>query len=59
MPIRVPVWFERVKTKGQLISEIVFDVLVSENATQKLLISAQESKKWSNYKIKALYNVII
>ena len=59
MPIRVPVWFERVKTKGQLISEIVFDVLVSENATQKLLISAQESKNWSDHKIKALYNVII
>ena len=40
-------------TKGQLISECLFDVL----NFPKSQISAQESKGWSNHTIQALYNV--
>ena len=40
--------------KGQLISERLFDVLNFPKKQRK--ISALESKKWSNHKIKAHYN---
>ena len=44
----------RTTAKGQLISECLFDVLnFPKNQRQ---ISALESKKWSNHKIKAHYN---
>ena len=43
--------------KGQLISECLFDVLNFPKKQQKIWqISALESKKWSNDKIKAHYN---
>ena len=41
-------------TKGQLISECLFDVLNFPKHRRKIRqISALESKKWSNHKIKA------
>ena len=44
-------------TKGQLISECLFDVLNFPKNQRKIWqISALESKKWSNHKIKAHYN---
>ena len=43
--------------KGQLISECLFDVLNFPKNQRKIWqISALESKKWSNHKIKAHYN---
>ena len=43
--------------KGQLISECLFDVLNFPKKQRKIWqISALESKKWSNHKIKAHYN---
>ena len=43
----------KIVTKGQLISELLFDVL---NFPKNRQISALESKKWSIHKIKANYN---
>ena len=45
--------------KGQLISEWIFDALNFPKNNNKIFwqISALESKKWSNHKIKALPNV--
>ena len=44
-------------TKGQLISECLFDVLNFPKNQRKIWqISALEYKKWSNHKIKAHYN---
>ena len=44
--------------KGQLISECPFEILDFPKIPPKnWQISALESKKWSNHKIKALYNV--
>ena len=44
-------------TKGQLISECLFGVLNFPKKHQRIWqISALESKKWSNHKIKAHYN---
>ena len=46
------------RSTGQLISEWNFDVLnVPETNKKVCQIIAQESKKWSNHKIKALHNV--
>ena len=46
-------------TKGQLISECLFDVLNFLKQQQKICqISALESKKWLNHKIKAYYDQI-
>ena len=45
-------------SKGQLISKCPFGVIVwTKIPTKKLTISALEFEKWSNHKIKALYNV--
>ena len=44
-------------TKGQVISECLFDVLNFPKTQRKILqISALEYKKWSNHKTKAHYN---
>ena len=44
-------------TKGQLISECLFDTLKFPKKTRKIRqISALEYKKWSNHKTKAHYN---
>ena len=45
--------------KGQLISKFPFGVIVWTKipTKKKLTISALEFEKWSNHKIKALYNV--
>ena len=44
--------------KGQLMSECPFEILDFPKIPQKIWqISALESGKWSNHKIKALYNV--
>ena len=45
---------EKEDTKGQLISECLFDFFFNFPKTQ-WKISAPESKKWSNHKIKTLY----
>ena len=46
--------------KGQLISECLFDMLNFPKNQRKIWqISALESKKWSNHKIKAPYSVFI
>ena len=47
----------RVRPKGQLISECPFGVLNFQKESTKyfLQISVEESKKWSNHKIKTLY----
>ena len=53
-PLRLIFWS---KIKGQLISECLFDVLDFPKNQRKIWqISALESKKWSNHKIKAHYN---
>ena len=45
-------------SKGQSISEYLFDVLYFPEKQLKIWqMSALESKKWSNHKIKAQYNV--
>ena len=45
-------------SKGQLISKYPFGVIVwTKKPTKYLTISALEFEKWSNHKIKALYNV--
>ena len=44
--------------KGQIISECPFEILDFPKIPPKIWqISALESEKWSNHKIKALYNV--
>ena len=46
------------RAKGQLISECLFGILNFPKNQRKIWqISAQESKKWSNHKIKAPYSV--
>jgi hypothetical protein len=48
---------QNVATKGQLISECLFDVLnLPKNQRKIWQISALETKKWSNHKIKAHYD---
>ena len=46
------------QTKGQIISECPFEILDFPKIPRKIWqISALESEKWSNHKIKALYNI--
>ena len=44
-------------SKGQLISNCPFDVILDQNTKKKFTNPALEFEKWSNHKIKALYNV--
>ena len=53
-----PCYLENRVVKGQLISECPFEILDFPKIPRKIWqISALESEKWSNHKIKALYNV--
>ena len=46
------------QAKGQIISECPLEILDFPKIPRKIWqISALESEKWSNHKIKALYNV--
>ena len=54
LPLKLPPFF-CLLAKGQLISECLFGVFNFSKKQRKICqISAPESKKWSNHKLKAL-----